>query len=43
MGVYDTVKVDLPDATFYGTVCQVDADRVQVRSTRGERLLWGER
>ncbi|MGQ4362458.1 hypothetical protein [Streptomyces sp. SAS_272] len=41
--VYDTVRVDLADATLYGTVWQVEADRVQVRSTGGERLLWAER
>ncbi|GEC08747.1 hypothetical protein SSP24_64020 [Streptomyces spinoverrucosus] len=38
--VYDTVRADLPDRTLYGTVRQVDDDRVQVRDTSGGRLLW---
>ncbi len=41
--VYDVVRVDLPDATLYGTAWQVEADRVQVRGTGGDWLLWVER
>lgn len=39
----DTVRVDLPDATLYGTAWQVEPDRVRVRGTGGERLRWVER
>ncbi|MEW1828361.1 hypothetical protein [Streptomyces sp. NPDC088196] len=35
--------MDLPDATLYGTVWQVDADRVQVRGAGGDWLRWVER
>ncbi|MEU2982007.1 hypothetical protein ABZ678_35125 [Streptomyces hirsutus] len=38
----DTVRVDLPDATLYGTVWQVEDDRVQVRDTNSGRVLWVE-
>ncbi|WP_328494618.1 hypothetical protein OHS59_19140 [Streptomyces sp. NBC_00414] len=41
--VYDIVRVDLPHATLYGTVWQVEADRVLVRGTAGEWLRWVER
>ncbi|MFD9293021.1 hypothetical protein ACFWBV_33125 [Streptomyces sp. NPDC060030] len=41
--VYDIVRVDLPSATLYGTVWQVEDDRVQVRVSGGQRLLWAER
>lgn len=41
--VYDIVRVDLPSATLYGTVWQVKEDRVQVRVSVGQRLLWAER
>ncbi|MGW0846298.1 hypothetical protein ACWD26_40435 [Streptomyces sp. NPDC002787] len=43
LDVYDVVRVDLPDATLYGTVWQVEADRVQVRGTGGYWLLWVDR
>ncbi|MFB7333763.1 hypothetical protein ACFC00_19245 [Streptomyces adustus] len=43
LDVYDVVRLDRPDATLYGTVWQVEADRVQVRATTGDRLLWVER
>ncbi|MFG2963736.1 hypothetical protein ACGFZS_10675 [Streptomyces sp. NPDC048288] len=43
LDVYDVVRVDLPDATLYGTVWQVEADRVQVRGAGGDWLLWIER
>ncbi|MFF5158982.1 hypothetical protein ACFY3N_22645 [Streptomyces sp. NPDC000348] len=43
LDVYDTVRVDLPDATLYGTVRQVEDDRVQVRDTDSGRMLWVER
>ncbi|MCF4138855.1 hypothetical protein L1856_22120 [Streptomyces sp. Tue 6430] len=39
----DTVRVDLPDATLYGTAWQVEPDRVQVRGTGGAWLRWVER
>ncbi|MFF7391521.1 hypothetical protein ACFZAE_24135 [Streptomyces scabiei] len=41
--VYDIVRADLDDRTLYGTVWQVDDDRVQVRDTSDGRLLWVER
>ncbi|MFE6931812.1 hypothetical protein ACFVDT_07245 [Streptomyces sp. NPDC057699] len=41
--VYDVVRVDLPGATLYGTVWQVEGDRVQVRGTGGEWLRWAKR
>lgn len=41
--VYDVVRVDLPEATLYGTAWQVEADRVQVRGSGGEWLIWVER
>ncbi|MFF1445110.1 hypothetical protein [Streptomyces sp. NPDC058295] len=41
--VHGTVRVDLPDATLYGTAWQVEPDRVQVRGTGGAWLLWVER
>ncbi|WP_026150958.1 hypothetical protein [Streptomyces prunicolor] len=43
LDVYDIVRVDLTDATLYGTVWQMDADRVLVRGTSGEWLRWVER
>jgi len=43
LDVYDIVRVDLTDATLYGDVWQVDADRVQVRGAGGEWLRWVER
>lgn len=43
LDVYDIVRVDLPDATLYGTVWQVDADRVLVRGAGGAWLRWVER
>ncbi|MFJ9349748.1 hypothetical protein [Streptomyces sp. NPDC101237] len=43
LDVYDVVRVDLPDATLYGTVWRVEADRVQVRGAAGEWLLWVDR
>ncbi|NNJ08133.1 hypothetical protein HHX38_29020 [Streptomyces sp. PKU-MA01144] len=43
LDVYDVVRVDLPDATLYGTVWQVEADRVQVRGTGDGWLQWVER
>lgn len=42
LDVYDTVRVDLPDATIYGTVRQVEDDRVHVRDTDSGRMLWVE-
>lgn len=42
LDVYDTVRVDLPDATLYGTVWQVEDDRVHVRDTDSGRMLWVE-
>lgn len=42
LDVCDTVRVDLPDATLYGTVWQVEDDRVQVRDTNSGRVLWVE-
>ncbi|WP_229820820.1 MULTISPECIES: hypothetical protein [Streptomyces] len=41
--MYDTVRADLPEKTLYGTVWQVEDDRVQVRDTSCGRLLWVER
>ncbi|WP_437074756.1 hypothetical protein [Streptomyces sp. enrichment culture] len=41
--LHDTVRVDLPDATLYGSVWQVEPDRVQVRGERGNWLRWVER
>ncbi|MEE1930190.1 hypothetical protein V1J52_18705 [Streptomyces sp. TRM 70351] len=41
--VYDTVRADLPHATLYGTVWQVEDDRILIRGTGGERLQWVER
>ncbi|MFE2021835.1 hypothetical protein ACFW9O_27710 [Streptomyces sp. NPDC059499] len=41
--VYDIVRVDLPNTTLYGTVWQVEGDRVQVRGSGGQWLLWVER
>ena len=41
--VHDTVRVDLPNATLYGTIWQVEGDRVQVRGSGGQWLLWVER
>ncbi|MFD8297151.1 hypothetical protein ACFV13_13125 [Streptomyces bauhiniae] len=35
--------MDLPDATLYGDIWQVEDDRVQVRGAGGEWLLWVER
>ncbi|MER5377774.1 hypothetical protein [Streptomyces sp. NPDC002553] len=43
LDVHDVVRVDLPSATFYGEVWQVEGDRVQVRGTGGDWLLWVER
>lgn len=43
LNVYDIVRVDLLDATLYGNVWQVDADRVQVRGAGGDWLRWVER
>ncbi|MFJ4645869.1 hypothetical protein ACIP6Q_20320 [Streptomyces bobili] len=39
----DTVRVDLPDSTLYGTAWQVESDRVQVRGSGGAWLRWVER
>ncbi|MGC2999798.1 hypothetical protein ACPF8X_15880 [Streptomyces sp. G35A] len=41
--MHDTVRADLDDRTLYGTVRQVDDDRVQVHDTSEGRLLWVER
>ncbi|MET7446541.1 hypothetical protein [Streptomyces sp. NPDC005508] len=41
--VYDIVRVDLPGTTLYGTVWQVEGDRVQVRGTGGAWLRRAER
>ncbi|MFE7074415.1 hypothetical protein ACFU96_30420 [Streptomyces sp. NPDC057620] len=41
--VHDIVRVDLPDATLYGTVWQVRSDRIQVRGSGGTWLRWVER
>ncbi|MFE7031622.1 hypothetical protein ACFU9Y_15035 [Streptomyces sp. NPDC057621] len=41
--VYDIVRADLPDATLYGTVWQVQTDRIQVRGSGGAWLRWVER
>lgn len=41
--VHDIVRVDLPGATLYGTVWQVEENRVQVRVSGDQRLLWAER
>jgi hypothetical protein len=41
--VYDVVRVDLPHATLYGTAWKVETDRIQVRGTGGDWLLWVER
>ncbi|MCX5265762.1 hypothetical protein [Streptomyces sp. NBC_00199] len=43
LDVHDVVRVDLPDATLYGDVRQVEGDRVQVRGAGGDWLLWVER
>ncbi|PWS48168.1 hypothetical protein DLE01_28305 [Streptomyces sp. FT05W] len=41
--VHDVVRVDLPGATLYGTVRQVEGDHVEVRVQDGQRLLRAER
>ncbi|MFF8960363.1 hypothetical protein [Streptomyces sp. NPDC014894] len=41
--VHDTVRADLPDRTLYGTAWQVEDDRVLVRGSGGEFLVWVER
>ncbi|WP_344600780.1 hypothetical protein [Streptomyces glaucus] len=41
--MYDIVRADLPERTLYGTVWQVEDDRVQVLDTSSGRLLWVER
>ncbi|MBD0838646.1 hypothetical protein [Streptomyces sp. TRM68416] len=41
--VDDVVRADLDDRTLYGTVRQVDGERVQVRGTGGGSLVWVER
>ncbi|MGW1726460.1 hypothetical protein ACWCQK_26425 [Streptomyces sp. NPDC002306] len=43
LDVHDIVRVDLPHATLYGDVRQVDGDRVQVHVSDHDRLLWVER
>ncbi|MGW4285940.1 hypothetical protein ACWEIK_03300 [Streptomyces sp. NPDC004673] len=43
LDVHDVVRVDLPDATRYGDIWQVEGDHVQVRGAGGEWLLWVER
>lgn len=43
LDVHFVVRVELPDATLYGDICQVEGDRVQVRGAGGEWLLWAER
>ncbi|GHB25737.1 hypothetical protein GCM10010392_62510 [Streptomyces clavifer] len=43
MEVYDIVRVDLHDTTLCGTVWHVEDDRIQVRGSGGEWLLWAER
>lgn len=40
---YDIVRADLPGGTIYGEVWKAEDDRVQVRGTSGEGLLWVER
>ncbi|MFF6991835.1 hypothetical protein [Streptomyces sp. NPDC010273] len=39
----ELVRVDLPNATLYGSVWQIDGDRVQVRHAGGEWLRWVQR
>ncbi|MEV4875902.1 hypothetical protein [Streptomyces cyaneofuscatus] len=41
--VHDVVRVDLPEATLYGTAWQVEDDRVQVRGSGGTWVVWVER
>ncbi|MGJ5756721.1 hypothetical protein [Streptomyces galbus] len=43
LGVHDIVRADLPDVTLYGSVRQVEGDRVQVLVSDSRRLLWIER
>lgn len=43
LDVYDIVRADLSERTLYGTVRQVEDDRVQVLDTSSRRLLWVER
>ncbi|MEH0578686.1 hypothetical protein QBA54_30375 [Streptomyces sp. B21-108] len=43
LDVHDVVRVDLPNATLYGSIWQVEGDRVQVCGTGGDWLLWVER
>ncbi|WP_432138878.1 MULTISPECIES: hypothetical protein [unclassified Streptomyces] len=42
LDVHDTVRVDLPHATLYGTVRQVADDRVEVHDTKSGRVVWAE-
>ncbi|MFJ7061490.1 hypothetical protein ACIQVA_27840 [Streptomyces microflavus] len=41
--VHDVVRVNLPEATLYGTAREVEDDRVQVRGSGGMWLVWVER
>ncbi|SCK52390.1 hypothetical protein YUYDRAFT_06839 [Streptomyces sp. ScaeMP-e48] len=41
--VHDVVRVNLPEATLYGTAWEVEEDRVQVRGSGGMWLVWVER
>lgn len=41
--VHAVVRVDLPHATLYGTVRQVDHDRIQVAIRDSDRHLWADR
>ncbi|MEU0060833.1 hypothetical protein [Streptomyces sp. NPDC006334] len=43
LDVHDVVRVDLPNASLYGEVWQVEGDRVQIRGTGGAWLRWVER
>ncbi|MFF2521553.1 hypothetical protein [Streptomyces liangshanensis] len=40
---YDVVRADLPEATLYGTVRQVDGDRIRISGDGGTWQRWVER
>lgn len=41
--VHDVVRVNLPEATLYGTAWEVEEDRVQVQGSGAMWLVWVER
>jgi hypothetical protein len=43
LNVYDIVRAELAERTLYGTIWQVEDDRVQVFDTNSRQLLWVER